>query len=300
MIQYKELAIGSQGAAGPPARLDNSAISGRLGVDCRILPGGVVLKQQGVKPVGGVPGLRGPCKGFSARSRRRMMERQIAVDWAQVAESGKKARSGRGFLVTLTYGDAPADRERLKADLQAWKKRMLREFGLFGGYWKLELQKRGVPHYHVALFFKEKETWNRVRTEARKAWVEITGAKVVDCQTIYAKNGDYGRLMRYLAKYLGKPWESDKEWGRVWGVWVPAAIPLGEEYIAELTWNDYIEFCRRVRRWGSGSPYLEHVNISKLGLLIYGAQGRMVQLLRGLEFVENEDEQGTSARGDEL
>lgn len=219
------------------------------------------------------------------------MERMIALEWSQYVENSEKARYGQAFFITLTYGEFSWDTEVIKRHLQAWQKRMYREFGVFGAFWKLELQQRGVPHYHLVVFFPERMSWNRVRKAARKAWVELTGAKVVDVQTVYAVNGDYGRLMRYMSKYMGKPWESDQKWGRVWGVWMPALIENGQEFIAELTWESWVEFLRRVRRWGKGSPYLESMTSRRLGLLVYGARGRLVQLLRGLEFYEFKEEE---------
>lgn len=249
-----------------------------------IKSGAMEIKRVGLPAVGGAKTPRGECKGFSFRSRRRMMDLQTSLDWASVAEKSKNAPFGRGFFVTLTYADVWGDKEKIKRDLEAWKKRIFRALGPFSAVWKLELQERGFPHFHVTLFFKRRMAWVKVAKVCRDSWVDLVDSRVVDVQTIYARNGEYGKLMRYMSKYMGKPWSTWEAWGRVWGVWNSDELPMGPVTSGWMDRQGYVELCRRLRRWGKGSEYLKKSNISRNGMLIYGSQVQMEQLLRGLEW----------------
>jgi len=88
-------------------------------------------------------GVRGAVAGFSSASRRRLFRRAAAVDWSAF---------GRSVFVTLTYpGEFSCDGRRVKRDLAAFRKAWERKYGAPVGMWKLEFQRRGAPHLHLAL-----------------------------------------------------------------------------------------------------------------------------------------------------
>ena len=85
---------------------------------------------------------RGVVVGFSAASRRRLFRVASAVDWSVY---------GQSLFVTLTYpGDFPLDGRRVKRDLAVFRRAWARRFGVARGMWKLEFQRRGAPHLHLA------------------------------------------------------------------------------------------------------------------------------------------------------
>jgi hypothetical protein len=265
--------------------LDTVCISGRSRVACTggvvdVLPGGAIVRvlRPGRGGLRSVP--RGQVRGFSAAARRRMVERLMAVDFVAVAADGRRSQGGRAFLITLTYPELVSP-EVCKADLKAFRKRLGRSAGPFGAVWKLELQKRGVPHYHLAVFFPQLVAWSGVAAVVRSAWRDITGARVVDVQTIHCPGGDSVRLMRYLAKYLGKSWDSQSAWGRVWGVWHPDLIPFVDAVSVPLTRSEVVVFLRYLRRWGRFSPFISSRTISTGGGCAF-ARPSFYQLLRFL------------------
>lgn len=280
-----------EGATGPAPRavaggeapsLDNGDKSGRSPVAgvVKFMPGGMkvsVRKPGGSMPVGGK---RGIVKGFSRQSRARLIELVMALALSAVAAPGKGARVGRAFWITLTYADMPGDRGAIKAQLRAFRHRLERS-GLpaFGAVWKLELQARGVPHYHLIVVFESEVKWRDVADFVRVAWYELTGAKVVDVQTVY---GDTGRLMRYLSKYMGKVWSSDEAWGRVWGVWNEDKLPWGDTASLEFSKVQLVAFLRLLRRWGRSSVFLRKRTLHTGGGLVFGEPGRLAVLLRGV------------------
>ena len=134
---------------------------------------------------------------------------------------------GTGFAMTLTVRDLPADAvswNRLKA---AWQKRV-RRLGGDRVHWVTELQDRGVPHLHAAVYFPGDET-GAMAWQLAFAWVEVCEAQGVFA-TLAGQDGKRidGSLgwLKYMAKHAsrgalhvqrqGMPpgWVSS---GRMWG-----------------------------------------------------------------------------------
>lgn len=279
----------------PPLRcsgLVNGCISGRVvGGVAVFSSGGVQCKRWTVGPESlkrVVGGIRGTIKGFSRASRRRMMGRLMCLDWRGVAAADKHAHQGRAMFITLTYpADWSPDWRSWKAHLQAFRKRLERRFALQGAVWKLELQKRGAPHFHVLVVFAGVESVHVVRRWCSRAWFEVVGGADpahfragTNVQVVYGKSG---RLMRYLAKYLGKAWAAEGlELGRVWGVW--GKLPTGGHVgVAFRTRGAWVEFCRRLRRWGKKSRYVSALTVNWSGFHVYGDGADLLCLVRGLD-----------------
>ncbi len=134
--------------ATPPGR----RWSGRTTVRLRRIEyaqGGNVMRYRGprlncqLKPPRGD---RQEIAGFSSRSRLGCLRFLNSIDRAQVDSS-------RLWFATLTYpGVWSSDPKRWKADLEAWRKRVQRHFGIrLALIWKLEPQRRGAPHFHLIL-----------------------------------------------------------------------------------------------------------------------------------------------------
>lgn len=88
--------------------------------------------------------------------------------------------------------------------------------------------------------------------------------------------------MHYLVKYLGKIDDTARFGGRMWGGWykVPQEIRIGASF---ETRQAYVEFIRRIRRWGRSSEYLSSLaNVT--GLRLFGDGGHLLRsIARGIE-----------------
>ena len=207
--------------------------------------------------VGG--GTRRPITGFSASSRRRMLRTLGTLDLSSVG--------GIPVFVTLTYpGDwrriCPTGREA-KRQLDLFRRRWLRRWGVFPAVWKMEFQprrhspaeQRMAPHFHIlaALPTLDPEgatpmptMLSTVREWVSQTWWEVVGSEDArhlraGTQVLEADGSKPGRIIGYFAGYTaGKSKEEQhlapQDWpglGRYWGVWgIPrfeVSVGLSEE-----------------------------------------------------------------------
>lgn len=157
---------------------------------------------------------RGSIKGFSGASRRRMRK--------AAARLPKKCMPN---FFTTTYQEEIGFDE-CKRHLDSWGKRMLYYFPLCFIIWRIELQKRGVPHFHMLIYggpqiINKKGANKEVFEWMRKQWCEVTGQTGValEAATRYEAIRSMRGVHRYLTKYLAKV-EEDKSLipGRQWGI----------------------------------------------------------------------------------
>jgi hypothetical protein len=142
-------------------RSKNRALNGRMElerpeVEIRGHRVDVVIKRRQEKIERGSITHRGVIRMLSAGARRRMVfsARNVA---------------GLKNLLTLTYpGEFSQDGRRVKRDLAAIRKWLTRR-GL-AGWWFLEFQERGAPHFHVFL------TGECAYREVSEAWYRIVGS----------------------------------------------------------------------------------------------------------------------------
>lgn len=197
--------------------------------------------------VGG--GARGKCSGFSAASRRRLMQLMCMWNLDEVHLS----------FVTLTYPGAYAsDWTVWKRDLDVflrWLKRNVTS--AVGCVWRVEFQKRGAPHFHLLLASNEKVCTcepRKMLVKGREKYVHSKSCGVQGLRTLigqkwadvvrdgYIQSGEssegysehyekhkqagtgvdvvVGRkqMMAYVSKYLAKVDQVGLDgWGRNWG-----------------------------------------------------------------------------------
>ena len=190
------------------------------GFMARVAVGGRLFKLKGVgrtvDPHEDDASRRGKCKAFSRKARQRFMQsiNELPRDYWENAA-----------LLTLTYpGDWPQEPEKWKRDLDAFKKALMRRDPQAFGYWKLEAQKRGAPHYHFVVFHVH--AGPAMREWVAETWYRIVGSgdrKHLLAGTQVDPVRKARSLGAYISKYMSK-WEESSLphcWhgaGRWWGV----------------------------------------------------------------------------------
>jgi hypothetical protein len=144
---------------------------------------------------------------------------------------------------------------------------------------------RGAPHYHIVV------SGSVDAADMSRAWYRIVGSGDVlhllhGCNVLPVRPG--AALMSYLAKYMGKEWESSLPTGRCWGLWgsVPQVV---DATVSFLSRSSYVAFLRRLRRWKRGYRWASRLFASR-GFCLYGSSVRW--LVRGLPDVVIEDSAG--------
>jgi hypothetical protein len=180
--------------------------------------------------------------GFSSASRRRLLKHTNSVDRRQV-------RAEEWLFITLTYpGQWSKDPRQWKRDLDTFWKRMEREYGLVPGWWKLEPQKRGAPHFHLLIRLYYKTVMGGLEGLQKwlsKAWFEVVGSgdeKHLRAGTRAEVVRTWRGVIAYAAKYLGKDCSGfiDKETGevlfvgRMWGCRHKRLIPVQIKWVVLL------------------------------------------------------------------
>jgi len=136
-----------------------------------------------------------------------------------------------------------------KRDLDVFCKRLEREYPEVFGFWKLEPQKRGAPHYHLLMAVGDcvsgsrRDLLNELEEWIPAAWCDVVGSDDDKHRAFHFRHRDKvvtpvrstNGVMCYAGKYVGKPAEelTDKgEWehaGRWWGV-------INQKGLSQFTW----------------------------------------------------------------
>ncbi len=223
---------------------------GRL-VQCRLVE---EEREQGQKRPSGK---RGEIRGFSRKSRRRLLDLCSKLDHKRIGR--RKGQMYPAFL-TLTYGATFPSGAESKKDLDSMLKWLERRSCRGCGIWRLEFQERGAPHYHLILLgvsyiAKEKiqAAWNKIIKEDR-VFTRIEGLQSAK------------QAMGYVAKYVAKvpeegqaqcgfnlgPYSTAPSTGRFWGVWQRKNLPMASKVKLEVRAETFYALRRaaaKVRRW---------------------------------------------------
>ena len=148
-------------------------------------------------------------------------------------------RSTVSFL-TLTMRDFYHPRQA-KEFLRTFMKRLYRQFSKVAVIWRMEYQKRGVPHFHLILY-------NCPYID--KVWIQTQWGEIISQATPFTRIErikSYKHLMSYASKYAAKVDDAgfnrgaylstgknreaygEESPGRVWGVWHKNNLPMAEE-----------------------------------------------------------------------
>jgi hypothetical protein len=199
------------------------------------------------------PSKRGKVQEFSRKSRRRLIDLFARLDTAQ----------HRKVFVTLTFA-FPVPPSWAKRSLKRFLARVRYHYPQVSGVWRVEMQKRGAPHFHLMLLdlpYVEQALLQSV-------WTECTGEarSIAHITLIRSHRG----VMSYVSKYIAKvetkeidasldnaPYQQNLEphWeGRHWGVINEDCLPFAprsvgvivdEEVAGYFWWCASVYFSRK-------------------------------------------------------
>jgi hypothetical protein len=162
---------------------------------------------------------------FSPSSRRYLLRELGAINQSRLLY--------KTLMVTLTYPETwPGSPAEWKKNLLAFVKRVLRRYPGAAGFWRLEPQARGAPHFHLIIFNVRYLPFDWVGA----AWADITAGNAAACsETRRARS--YRGVMSYAAKYMAKVGgdagftagpggEVLSEVGRLWGKFNADGLPV--------------------------------------------------------------------------
>lgn len=206
-------------------------------------------------------GPRGEITEFSRASRRRLLRKLNSID---------RDNAPLPFFVTLTYHETwPEDARGWKNQLRTLRERLLRRYGKFSAFWRLEFQKRGAPHFHLLLFLDPYEVVPyvgppkvqrraaelRLRNNISWAWNEIVDPSNqihLDAGTRVETPRSWKGVNAYAAKYMGKLETlavGVQSPGRFWGVWYSDLLPI-VPVSTGIALRDFFKVRRVLRRYG--------------------------------------------------
>ena len=196
------------------------------------------------RPVGGPRGIVNGWSTSAVRRHKRWLYSVVAPDL-----------TGYGYALTLTIRETPPDHRawaRLRKIFMEW----LRDTGAVRWHWVVEWQRRGTPHLHMAVYFREPLPY--IGYELINGWLDRAseyGARF-QSQKVLPIDGPVGWL-QYLSKHAsrgvahyqrqGKPagWEKT---GRLWGY--GGDWPVEDPIAADVPMPVYWRLRRMVQRYG--------------------------------------------------
>jgi len=190
------------------------------------------------------PPKRGQVRGLSTASRRRLTRFFAEINTEQLSAP---------IFVTLTFRNDRAKQDSYRC-LQNWLKSIRRHYRGMSWLWRMELQQRGVVHFHLFLWHRPgSDDW--IRTPALHKWLSREWHRIADPDN--KAHGRYGCLVepihdrrkarQYVAKYCAKDCALDIELtGRRWGH--SANIPREPVLICDLTDRQAVIYRRIARR----------------------------------------------------
>jgi hypothetical protein len=198
------------------------------------------------------PAKRGRITIFSRKARQRIMRLLSTIDISKVI--------GRPIFLTLTYpGNYSKDYKTWKRDLDNFLKRLYRSYPDISAIWKLELQKRGAPHFHLMLFNvnRSRKYINNKVLSSKIAidWFEVVGSndeRHLKAGINYQPVETYRAVRGYISKYVAKlPDDKNNDidydhLGRYYGVHNREKLPISEVEV-ELSAEEF-HYLRRIAR----------------------------------------------------
>lgn len=206
----------------------------------------------GSERIGG--GKRGKVVGFSRGSRKRLLEKMARLDVSKA----------RPLFVSLTYPAEFPDCGVARRHLRALLKRLGRRFPRLSVVWRLELQRRGAPHFHLLVWGVKFLSVGLLRA----LWAGVIGyVGSARLQLDVSKLRSWRGLLSYVAKYMGKVQAAYEVadmgsgggqldystylaglFGRVWGVFRADHLPWGRLDQVAGDWGPWFWRVKRLAR----------------------------------------------------
>jgi hypothetical protein len=237
---------------------------------------------------------RGVIKGFSAASRKRLIELMASIN--------RSAVRWMPLFVTLTYPAIwPDDPKVWKEHLDTFLKRVERKYVGLSAVWKLEFQQRAAPHFHIILFGAR---WLDAHWVAR-AWYAAVGSgdhRHLQAGTEVKRVRSWRGVMSYASKYLAKKTQENIPAfpGRFWGIFGRAHLPI-EYLVVPMEFGQFYRArrllikgvkCKRgaIQPGGENKKkaYCPKVRGQHQGVTIFGDYLNLLQYLRPLAIVSRE------------
>jgi len=189
------------------------------------------------------PGKRGEVAEFSRNSRKRLIRLFASVNMTTLSPP---------VFITLTYHHGHKKNPRIAVKhLNTWLQHIRNRVPRFFYIWRLELQKRGAPHFHIICFFEKGNLLledDAFISDLERAWHRIADPKSRAHRKFGFKKeslSSYKKAFAYLSKYVAK--ESNetkfKFTGRRWGK--SANLPVNPLFSLCLTEDVYLN----IRKW---------------------------------------------------
>jgi hypothetical protein len=211
--------------------------------DVEVYPNGVQMREK-MDPLREPPDLppRGRITSFSDAAARRLkrafMELHVpgAVLWS--------------FTCTTHAALTPG---QWRAAMKRFRMGVLRNG--WAGIWRVELQRRGTPHLHVAFWLPaESSAYGGISNEVRLLWLACTRELEDEAARVHAvkgceiPEGDGGWAV-YMGLHSGKHKAAQLGWlGSQWGIWNGEAFSRREPVRAVLNQYQHDQYLRVVRR----------------------------------------------------
>lgn len=190
--------------------------------------------------VGG--GKRGKISGFSSASKRRLLQ-----------TLAKTIKENKPVFITLTYpAEWPENPKQWKRHLQNFIKRLSYKYPKASGFWKLEPQYRGAPHYHLLIWGV---SYYDLLCFTSLAWYKVVKSgdiKHLHAGTRVEQIRSWKGVRSYASKYLGKKIEGLPGWesvGRFWGIFGREKLPWAKMISVELDYKGACKIIRLIRRY---------------------------------------------------
>lgn len=191
---------------------------------------------------------RGMISDFSHNSRKRLM---------QFCSSLNIEKIGLPDFVTVTYpSEWPEESTEWKKHLQIFFKRLDREFPGCALIWRLEPQKRGAPHFHMAVWGAGRIMTSEGKQWLSRQWFEVVGSgdeKHLRAGTSVEPVETWEKWISYVSKYMAKVGDKsrkqvfDYDVGRYWGVRNKKRLQVDIE-ILEVSVEKFIRIRRVLKK----------------------------------------------------
>lgn len=183
----------------------------------------VSIDQKDLNPPRG--GKRQIVKGLSKQARRKL-----------ITLINSLGHTGEAFFVTLTMREASEDFNQWKTWLNRTLTSLRKAFPQLSGIWRLEFQKRGIPHFHFLLYTNTHLDLRTLQEKIQTYWSNAVGKQNTGSMGTILKSNTVQRVKDirkcgfYLSIYQAKNEQDRKDipTGRTWGIINKKGLPIAK------------------------------------------------------------------------